>query len=85
MGIGESEEERVASLEALAAVHAEHGHIQEVILQNFVPHQRYYGQEPAQIAEEAARLYWRTGVDEGLGTVDEGLGTVNEGSGADQT
>ena len=62
VGIGESEEERVASLEALAAVHAEHGHIQEVILQNFVPHQRYYGQEPAQIAEEAARLYWRTGV-----------------------
>ncbi len=64
VGIGESEEERVASLEALAAVHAEHGHIQEVILQNFVPHQRYYGQEPAQIAEEAARLYWRTGVEE---------------------
>ncbi len=62
VGIGESEEERVESLEALAAVHAEHGHIQEVILQNFVPHQRYYGQEPAQIAEEAARLYWRTGV-----------------------
>ncbi len=62
VGIGEREEERIASLEALAAVHAEHGHIQEVILQNFVPHQRYYGQEPAQIAEEAARLYWRTGV-----------------------
>jgi FO synthase len=62
VGIGESEEERVASLQALAEVHAEHGHIQEVILQNFVPHQRYYGQEPAQIAEEAAREYWRTGV-----------------------
>jgi FO synthase len=62
VGIGESEEERVASLEALAAVHSEYGHIQEVILQNFVPHQRYYGQEPARIAEEAARLYWRTGV-----------------------
>ncbi len=62
VGIGESEEERVASLEALAAVHAEYGHIQEVILQNFVPHQRYYGQEPAQIADEAAREYWRTGV-----------------------
>ncbi len=62
VGIGEREEERVASLEALAAVHAEHGHIQEVILQNFVPHQRYYGQEPAQIADEAAREYWRTGV-----------------------
>ncbi len=62
VGIGETEEERVQSLEALAAVHAEHGHIQEVILQNFVPHQRYYGQEPAQIADAAAREYWRTGV-----------------------
>src|SRR3989441_12701647 len=40
VGIGETEEERIESLEALAAVHAEHGHIQEVILQNFVPHQR---------------------------------------------
>ena len=65
VGIGESEDERVASLEALAAAHAEHGHIQEVILQNFVPHQRYYGQEPAEIADAAARAYWRTGVDEG--------------------
>jgi FO synthase len=64
VGIGEREEERVASLEALAAVHAEHGHIQEVILQNFVPHQRYYGEEPARIAEEAARAYWRTGIDD---------------------
>ncbi|MCW3020446.1 MAG: 7,8-didemethyl-8-hydroxy-5-deazariboflavin synthase, CofH subunit [Solirubrobacterales bacterium] len=64
VGIGESEQERVASLEAIAAVHAEHGHIQEVILQNFVPHQRYYGQEPAEIADAAAREYWRTGVDE---------------------
>jgi FO synthase len=62
VGIGESEQERVESLEAIAAVHAEHGHIQEVILQNFVPHQRYYGQEPAQIADAAAREYWRTGV-----------------------
>ncbi len=64
VGIGESEEERVASLEAIAAVHAEHGHIQEVILQNFVPHERYYGQEPAEIADAAARAYWRTGVAE---------------------
>jgi FO synthase len=62
VGIGESEQERIESLEALAAVHAEHGHIQEVILQNFVPHQRYYGQEPAEIADAAARDYWRTGV-----------------------
>jgi FO synthase len=65
VGIGETEEERVASLEALAAVHAEYGHIQEVILQNFVPHQRYYGQEPAEIADAAARAYWRTGIADG--------------------
>jgi FO synthase len=62
VGIGESEQERIESLEAIAALHAEHGHIQEVILQNFVPHQRYYDQEPAQIADAAAREYWRTGV-----------------------
>jgi FO synthase len=65
VGIGESEDERVAALEALAAVHAEHGHLQEVILQNFVPHQSYYGREPAQIAEAAASELWRTGVGEG--------------------
>jgi FO synthase len=64
VGIGETEDERVASLEALAQLHAEHGHLQEVILQNFVPHQSYYGQEPAEIADEAARAYWRTGVAE---------------------
>src|SRR4051794_13034872 len=62
VGIGESEDDRMASLEALAAVHAEHGHLQEVILQNYVPHRRYYGEEPAQIATEAAEAYWRTGV-----------------------
>ena len=33
----------------------EHGHLQEVILQNFVPHPRYYGAEPAEIADEAQR------------------------------
>jgi FO synthase len=65
VGIGETERERIESLEALAALHAEHGHIQEIILQNFVPHQRYYGQEPAQIADAAAREYWRTGVADG--------------------
>jgi FO synthase len=55
VGIGESPEERVEALAALAAVHAEHGHLQEVILQNFVPHPRYYGAEPADIADEAQR------------------------------
>jgi FO synthase len=62
VGIGEHEEERVASLEALAEAHEAYGHIQEVILQNFVPHQSYYGREPAQIADAAAQEYWRTGV-----------------------
>ncbi|MGA7704615.1 MAG: 5-amino-6-(D-ribitylamino)uracil--L-tyrosine 4-hydroxyphenyl transferase CofH [Solirubrobacteraceae bacterium] len=65
VGIGETPAERIASLEALAALQAQYGHIQEVILQNFVPHQSYYGQEPAQIAEAAARAYWRTGVGTG--------------------
>src|SRR3954454_13392941 len=55
VGIGESPEERVAALEALAAVHAEYGHLQEVILQNYVPHPRYYGREPARIADAAQR------------------------------
>jgi FO synthase len=65
VGIGETEDQRVAALEALAACHATHGHIQEVILQNFVPHQSYYGREPADIADAAAREYWRTGVSSG--------------------
>src|SRR3954453_3839874 len=51
VGIGESAEERIEALRALAEVQAEYGHIQEVILQNFVPHQKYYGQEPAEIAD----------------------------------
>ena len=55
VGIGETEQDRVEALEALAALHAEYGHLQEVILQNFVPHRRYYGEEPAEIAEEAQR------------------------------
>jgi FO synthase len=60
VGIGESEEDRVASLEALQGF----DHIQEVILQNFVPHRRYYGEEPAEIATDAAERYWRTGVSD---------------------
>src|SRR3954467_6540378 len=53
VGIGETEDERIAALQALADVHAEHGHLQEVILQNFVPHRRYHGEEPADIAAGA--------------------------------
>src|SRR3954465_12384076 len=55
VGVGEAPEERVASLEALAEVHREYGHLQEVILQNYVPHPRYYGREPAEIADAAQR------------------------------
>jgi FO synthase len=61
VGIGETEDERVGSLEALAASHQRHGHLQEVILQNFVPHPRYYGAEVAEIADQASRERWRRG------------------------
>jgi FO synthase len=58
IGIGETQEEQIASLEALANLHAAYGHIQEVILQNFVPHPRYYGEEVADIADAASRERW---------------------------
>jgi len=58
VGIGETEDERVESLEALAALHNRYGHLQEVILQNFVPHPRYYGAEVADIADAASRQRW---------------------------
>jgi FO synthase len=61
VGIGETEDDRMAALEALAGF----GNLQEVILQNFVPHRRYYGEEPAEIATEAAEAYWRTGLHDG--------------------
>ena len=37
VGIGESLADRVEALEAIAASHARHGHVQEVIVQNFLP------------------------------------------------
>ncbi|MGC9444403.1 MAG: 7,8-didemethyl-8-hydroxy-5-deazariboflavin synthase subunit CofG [Candidatus Methanospirareceae archaeon] len=37
IGIGETWEDRIHSLEALAAVHERYGHIQEVIVQPFLP------------------------------------------------
>ncbi len=37
VGIGETRMERVATLEAIAASHERYGHIQEVIIQNFLP------------------------------------------------
>jgi FO synthase len=61
VGIGETDEEQVESLEALAELHSEYGHLQEVILQNFVPHPRYYGREVAEIADLSARRRWGDG------------------------
>ena len=37
VGIGETREDRLVALEAIAAGHARHGHVQEVIVQNFLP------------------------------------------------
>ena len=37
VGIGETRGDRIDALEAIAASHQRHGHIQEVIIQNFVP------------------------------------------------
>src|SRR5687767_15163437 len=63
VGIGESEDDRIAAIEALGGF----DHLQEVILQNFVPHRRYYGEEPADIATDSAEAFWRTGVHDGGG------------------
>src|SRR5688572_122542 len=77
VGIGESEDERIASLEALAEVHGRHGHIQELIIQNFVPHPRYYGREVAEIADQSARRRWEGGATNGTtGTMPEWASAV---------
>ncbi len=62
LGIGETPAERTAGLEAIAALHGEYGHIQEVILQNFVPHPRYHGSDVGAIAQDAAGELWSTGL-----------------------
>ena len=77
VGIGESEQERIESLEALAELHGRYGHLQEVILQNFVPHPRYYGQEVADIADAAARERWG---EDGDPSARATAGEASEGS-----
>ena len=48
VGFGESREDRIAALEAIAESHDRHGHVQEVIVQNFVPkHGTLMRNEPA--------------------------------------
>ncbi len=78
VGIGETEEERVASLEALAQLQQRHGHIQEVILQNFVPHPRYYGREVADIADAAARVRWADGSGSAASSLAPHAGTEGD-------
>jgi FO synthase subunit 1 len=39
IGIGEDKEDRIRSLEAIVSVHKQYGHIQEVIIQPFLPKQ----------------------------------------------
>ena len=77
VGIGETEADRMAALEALAGF----GNLQEVILQNFVPHRRYYGEEPAEIATEAAEAYWRTGLHDGPDVPARRLVVAGDGRG----
>src|SRR3954464_1802688 len=60
VGIGESEQDRMASLEALAGF----DHVQEVIPQKFPPHPPHHGEEPAEIATDAAERYWATGISD---------------------
>ena len=60
VGIGETREERVATLEAIAASHARHGHVQEVIIQNFLPKARTaMAHAPAATDEE---FFWTIAV-----------------------
>ena len=40
VGLGETRADRLAALAAIAASHARHGHVQEVIVQNFLPKPR---------------------------------------------
>ncbi|MEM8620550.1 MAG: 5-amino-6-(D-ribitylamino)uracil--L-tyrosine 4-hydroxyphenyl transferase CofH [Actinomycetota bacterium] len=40
IGIGDSREDQLTGLEAIAASHRRHGHVQEVIVQNFLPKPR---------------------------------------------
>jgi FO synthase len=60
IGIGETRQERLESLLALKAVHDEFGHLQEIIVQNFVPKPgTKMHQAPA---PECAELLWTVAV-----------------------
>ena len=62
VGIGETRGRADRVARGARRVARRHGHIQEVILQNFVPHPRYYGREVAEIADDGgAASAGRTG------------------------
>ena len=52
VGIGEDRADRIAALEAIAGAHARHGHVQEVIVQNFLPKLRTAMQKSASCPPE---------------------------------
>lgn len=57
IGIGETPEERIESLLALRDLHLEHGHLQEVIVQNFCPKP---GTKMAAVSEASEADFLRT-------------------------
>jgi 7,8-didemethyl-8-hydroxy-5-deazariboflavin synthase CofH subunit/7,8-didemethyl-8-hydroxy-5-deazariboflavin synthase CofG subunit len=60
VGIGETREDRIETLEAIARLHLEFGHVQEVIIQNFLPKPRtQMANEPAASDEE---FHWTISV-----------------------
>jgi FO synthase len=60
VGIGETRADRIAALEAIAASHARHGHVQEVIVQNFLPKPRTGMQH--EVACDADEYLWSIAV-----------------------
>jgi FO synthase len=52
VGIGEDRSDRIAALEAIADSHRRHGHVQEVIVQNFLPKPRTGMQHEAPCPED---------------------------------
>jgi FO synthase len=64
IGLGESHESRLRSLDALAILHSRYGHLQEIILQNYIPNagSRLVPTAPAPSLEEYQALiaHWRS-------------------------
>lgn len=60
VGIGEDRQDRIAALEAIAASHRRHGHVQEVIVQNFLPKARTGMQHDAPCPPE--EFWWSIAV-----------------------